>query len=76
MTDMPEFRAWADRAFRSSMQNPAPRRKRPTRYKCVNGDCHSGTTRLQAQANGSTCKSCGSDLISKAKLDAEFAGAR
>lgn len=72
MTDMPEFRAWADRAFRSSMEPHGRTRKRPTRYKCVNSSCDSGTTRNQAQANGCTCRTCGSDLISKAKLDSEF----
>ena len=71
MTDMPEFRAWADRAFRSSM-HPPKTRKNPTRYKCVNGECDSGTTRRQAAVNGCQCRKCGADLISKAKLQAEF----
>jgi hypothetical protein len=71
MTDMPEFRAWADQAFRSSMHRPKAQ-KTATRYKCVNGACNSGTTRRQAAVNGCSCRMCGADLISKTKLQADF----
>jgi hypothetical protein len=72
MTDMPEFRAWADRAFASAMRPPRARKRKPTRYKCIGTECHAGTTLIQAQANGCVCRKCGADLISKAKLEGDL----
>ncbi len=66
MTDMPHFRAWADRAFKETMQ-PHRSKKRKTRYRCVSSICKHGNSLAQALANKGDCK-CGSPLISKTKI--------
>lgn len=68
MSDMPEFRSWADRAHRNSLRLKK-NKKKPTRYKCINPACNYGTVASTAKATYGQCARCGSDLIQKAKFN-------
>lgn len=57
MTDMPEFRRWADAAHRDSLRK---RKASKPLYKCT--ICTHRTTRNQAKRNGGYCFHCKSPL--------------
>jgi transcription initiation factor IIE alpha subunit len=57
MTDMPEWRAWADRANKDLI---IKNKKNKSLYKCSN--CTHRSTKNQAKNNNWDCTHCGSPL--------------
>lgn len=60
MTDMPEWRHWADIAHLNSLHQSQKHGK--ARFKCSNPTCGHRTSEGLAKKNGWKCFSCKSDL--------------
>lgn len=69
MSDSPEFRRWADNAFKSLMSEDKPKRCKRPKYACLNPDCDYRTAHSRAIITKGKCFRCCTDLIQHSKFN-------